>query len=316
MCRIFAYLGPEIPLENLLLNPRNSLLNQSKAPEHHPLMQLSGWGFSAWSESFHHPDRPLTYRRPVPAFFDDNAKRIIPSLRCHTALAHVRATSYRAESVLADENCHPFLFDGTPWALVHNGFVPAVNPLKRELFSQCERNFLRQMRGTTDTEFVYTLLLSQLKDDSIEGFAQAFREVLKLIVEALRSCELLSAVKLKLALATPHSLVAVNYGCGFEGEYDIQGDWQELRERPLGSQEFLLSTVLEPLYLLTGQNFDKYGDSYDVDPCEHDQATTAVLASEPLTHNKEHWTEIPFGSILRIDRVEGAIRQEISSLEL
>ena len=91
MCRILAYLGPELPLENLLLKPANSLINQSRAPEHHPLMQLAGWGFATWSESFLRPEVPLRYRRAVPAFFDDNPSTLIPSLMGHTVLAHIRA---------------------------------------------------------------------------------------------------------------------------------------------------------------------------------------------------------------------------------
>ena len=118
MCRILAYLGPELPLEELLLKPSNSLIKQSRAPEHHPLMQLAGWGFSAWSSQFLQPEKPFTYRRPVPAFFDDNAHNIIPSLRVHTAVAHVRAASYRSETVMTDANCHPFTFDGVPWACI------------------------------------------------------------------------------------------------------------------------------------------------------------------------------------------------------
>ena len=109
MCRILAYLGPELPLEHLLLSPANSLVNQSKAPQHHPLLQLAGWGFAAWSRSFNKPDRALLYRRSVPAFYDDNADTLIPSLQAHTVLAHVRASTYRAETVIAHENCHPCL---------------------------------------------------------------------------------------------------------------------------------------------------------------------------------------------------------------
>ena len=52
MCRVLAYIGPEIPLENLLLKPENSLVNQALDPERHPELQLAGWGFGAWGEQF------------------------------------------------------------------------------------------------------------------------------------------------------------------------------------------------------------------------------------------------------------------------
>ena len=80
MCRVLAYIGPEIPVESLLLAPDNSLINQTLDPELHPLLQLAGWGFGAWSEHLLKPEKPFVYRRPMAAFYDDNAEGIIPSL--------------------------------------------------------------------------------------------------------------------------------------------------------------------------------------------------------------------------------------------
>jgi glutamine amidotransferase len=315
MCRILAYLGPELPLDELLLKPSNSLINQSKAPEHHPLMQLAGWGFGAWSSRFLQPERPLVYRRPIPAFFDDNARNIIPSLTSHTALAHVRAATYASETVMADENCHPFAFKGTPWILVHNGAVPNWRVLQRELLSHCDPEFVQQMRGTTDTEFVFVLLLSLLKDNSTDAFQAAFEQMIKLILQAMANIGMVRPSKLKLALASPNTIVAVNYGSGFHGETDIQGDWKALRKAKVGSSDFRLSTVLEPLYLLCGRDFEKHEQSYNVDPCEQ-EPTTAILASEPLTQEKNRWVPLNFGSLMRLERRDGIVKKEVRQLQL
>ena len=118
MCRVLAYIGPEIPIASLLLEPENSLINQTLDPELHPLLQLSEWGFGAWSEHLLKSEEPLLYRRPTAAIYDDNVKGIIPSLQASTLLAHVRAAAYDSVTVLADENCHPFYFDGTPGLLL------------------------------------------------------------------------------------------------------------------------------------------------------------------------------------------------------
>jgi len=42
MCRVLAFIGPETPLEKLLLTPSNSLVNQTLDPERHPELQLAG----------------------------------------------------------------------------------------------------------------------------------------------------------------------------------------------------------------------------------------------------------------------------------
>ena len=158
MCRVLAYIGPEVPLENLLLKPENSLINQALDPERHPQLQLAGWGFAAWSEHLLTPDEPFLYHRPMAAFYDDNVAGIVPSLQVSTMLAHVRAADYNAKTVLADENCHPFSYQGTPWAIAQNGDLPNWKLLQRELLQHCKDQYLEQMKGNTDTEFLYVLL--------------------------------------------------------------------------------------------------------------------------------------------------------------
>lgn len=306
MCRILAYLGPELPLEDLLLKPSNSLLNQSRAPKLHPLMQLAGWGFGAWSDSYLTPDQPLLYRRQTPAFFDDNARTVIPKLQAHTVVAHVRAATYRSETVLAYENCHPFAFEGSPWVLVHNGSLSHWRVLQNELLRHCKPEFLGQIRGTTDSEFVFCLLMSLLEDESTDGFQRAFEKLMELILKAMKTCGLVKSSKLKLALASPNSVIAVNYGSGFEAETDLSGDWRELRKAKIGSPDFLLSTILEPLYVLTGRDFHKEKNCYGMTTCS-DNPTTVVLASEPLTDDGESWKELEYGSMMRLDRVDDEI---------
>lgn len=317
MCRILAYLGREVPLEALLLKPENSLVNQSRAPKLHPLMQLAGWGFGAWSEQFHHPEDPLIYRRPTPAFFDDNAQRMLPSLRAHTAVAHVRAATYRSETVLADENCHPFRFRGSPWILVHNGSVPALRLIQKDLLKRCRNDYLSQVKGTTDSEFFFCLLLSLLNEDySTDNFQRCLEEALKLIIDSLKNQGVDKTVKLKLAIASSQDIVAVNYGSGYGGNTDLQGDWKELRQAKLGSRDFLISTILEPLYLLHGSNFHKYQDSYDMQCGDDEAADTMILASEPLTAEVDNWMELPFKSMVRVKMSDQGITREVRQLNL
>ena len=315
MCRILGYLGPELPLEDLLLKPSNSLIKQSKSPRHHPLLQLAGWGFGAWSDSFQHPERPLVYRRPVPAFFDDNVNLLIPNLRAHTALAHIRAATYQSEAVLADENCHPFSFEGIPWILAHNGSLAHWRSLQRELLPHCEDKFLSQMKGTTDTEFLFVLFASLLQDQGPDGFQKAFEKLLTLILKAMRGLDLVKPSKLKLAFASQHQIISVNYGSGFKGETNIKGDLEELREAKVGSPDFLLSTILEPMYVLRGRQFQEHEGSYSMEVGGCEEASAAILASEPLT-DSDDWEQLPFGSMLHLQNESGKLSCEMRELEI
>ena len=311
MCRVLAYIGPDLPLENLLTNPENSLLNQSLDPELHPHLQLAGWGFGAWSEHLLKPAEPLLYHRPKAAFYDDNVRGIIPSLQASTLLAHVRASGYDAGVVQADENCHPFAFDGTPWIIAQNGALPNWRRLQKELLRHCEDRYLEQMRGTTDTEFLYVLLLSLLDGDSDAGVKRAFERLLKLILQAMRKLELVALTKLKIALVAPGRIIGVNYGCGHNGETEVAGDWKALRETDLS-----LSMLLEPMYVLLGRNFEEYENSYDLDVCPEGEATSAIFASEPLTENGEDWLHIEFGTIVALRHEGGTISKTVSRLDV
>lgn len=315
MCRVLAYIGPEIPLENLLLKPENSLVNQALDPERHPELQLAGWGFGIWSEHLLKTDEPLLYRRPMAAFYDDNVARIVPSLRASTMLAHVRAAAYEATTVLVDENCHPYSYQGTPWILAQNGDLPGWVLLQRELLQHCKDEFLKQMRGNTDTEFLYVLLLSLLEDDSDDGVRRGFEEMLRLIVEAMRTLDLGALTKLKMALVSPDRIIGVNVGTGHHGETNPAGDWRELRKSGPGTDDFALSMLLEPMYLLMGRDFESDDTTYDFDECTEDDATAVIFASEPLTEHDD-WIPLKFGEIVFLEKTGSGITKRVERLDV
>ncbi len=316
MCRVLAYIGPEIPVENLLLKPDNSLINQTLDPERHPQLQLAGWGFGAWSEHLLKPEEPLLYHRPMAAFYDDNVEGIIPSLQASTLLAHVRAADYNASCVLADENCHPFSHEGTPWIIAQNGDLPNWRLLQRELLRHCKDEYLEQMRGTADTEFLYVLLLSLLESDSDEDVQRAFEEMLRLIVEAMKALDLAALAKLKIALVSPNRIIGVNFGSGHQGETDPAGDWRELRKSGPGTDDFALSMLLEPMYLLTGRNFQEAESAHDFETCSLEEATSVIFASEPLTENTDDWSTLEFGEIVFLEKAGEGLTRSTSRLKV
>jgi glutamine amidotransferase len=315
MCRVLAYIGPEVPLENLLLKPENSLINQTLDPERHPLLQLAGWGFGAWSEHLLKPEAPLLYHRPMAAFYDDNAEGIIPSLQVSTMLAHVRAADYNSTTVLTDENCHPFSYQETPWIVAQNGDLPNWILLQRELLRHCKDEYLKQMRGTTDTEFLYVLLLSLLESDSDEDVQRAFEEMLRLLVQAMKDLDLVALTKLKMALVSPNRIIGVNFGSGHQGETHPAGDWRELLKSGPGTDDYALAMLLEPMYLLMGRNFQHEETTYDFEECSEEEATAVIFASEPLTEGDD-WLNLEFGEIVFLEKRGEHITRSVSRLKV
>ncbi|MDN5717575.1 MAG: class II glutamine amidotransferase [Janibacter sp.] len=316
MCRVLAYIGPEISLENLLLKPENSLINQALDPERHPELQLAGWGFGAWSEHLLKPEEPFIYRRPMAAFYDDNATRMLPSLQASTMLAHVRAAAYDAKVVMADENCHPFCFEGTRWIVAQNGYLPGWQVLQRELLQHCKDEYLTQMLGTTDTEFIYALLLSLLEGDSDEDVQRAVEEMVRLIAKAMKDLDLPGLTKLKMALVSQDRIIGINWGLGHQGEVDPAGDWRELRKAGPGTDDFSLSMLLEPMYLLLGRDFQHDEANYGFQECTEEEATAAVFASEPLSEDGDDWIPLEYGSIMFLAKDGERITKTVKELQL
>ena len=308
MCRLFAYLGPRLPLRTLLVDPPNSLVNQSRGPQHHPLLQLAGWGFALWDQSSVLPDSPLLYKRACPAFFDDNLKTLVPSLAGEQLLAHVRAATYRPEGLIADENCHPFSFKGAPWTIAHNGFLLDWQVMQAKLYAKCKSEWVEQRRGTTDTELVYCLFLSILADYDdpydFESLRAALAELVHFLVETGREFDNHKPLKLKLIFAHKNRLLAVNYGAGENGQLVLDGDLEAYREAPIDSPEFLKSTLMEPLYIKTGCHFKETPGHYQLQDCQQDLIDTVLIASEPLSDEGKPWEQLGFGEMLLVERLD------------
>ena len=74
--------------------------------------------------------------------------------------------------------------------------------------------------------------------------------------------------------------------------------------------------LLEPMYLLTGRNFEDYESSYDVDVTSVEEATSVIFASEPLTEDTEDWLDLEFGEIVFIEKTGAGITRNITKLDV
>ena len=77
----------------------------------------------------------------------------------------MRGVVYDPSERVGPQNLHPFLFPGARVALAQNGDLydferDALRPARAHL----RRGLAERIEGTTDTEWVYALVLSQLDD--------------------------------------------------------------------------------------------------------------------------------------------------------
>ena len=164
MCRVLAYLGQPVLLDDLLYETDGGLVRQAVDPQLMSLLNLGGFGLAAWAPSLPQPDTPVTYRVPTVPNFDRNLRALARKVEATAIVAHVRGVVYDERERVGTHNVHPFLFAGATMALAQNGDLYDFGRMRFDLVDHVRPDLAAQIEGTTDTEWVYALVLSMLDD--------------------------------------------------------------------------------------------------------------------------------------------------------
>ncbi len=114
MCRHLGWLGRDVELSALVLDPPHSLLVQSYAPrrQQHGLLNADGWGLGFFDGAV-----PRRWRSATPLWGDASLISVAPALRSHCVVAAVRSATVGMP--IEASATAPFT-DGS-WLLSHNG---------------------------------------------------------------------------------------------------------------------------------------------------------------------------------------------------
>ena len=158
MCRWMAYSGSPVRLEELLYEPKHSLIDQSL----HSTMgaeTTNGDGFGVgW---YGVGETPATYHSIEPAWNERNLRDLAAHVESGLVFAHIRASS---GSPVQQTNCHPFRHGR--WLWMHNGLIAEFHAVKRELVLAVDPSLYSSIDGSTDSEvFFYLALTLGLEDD-------------------------------------------------------------------------------------------------------------------------------------------------------
>ena len=177
MCRLAAYLGEPLFLEELIATPRHSLMRQSLRAEE-AKMQTNGDGCGiGW---YGERSEPGVYREALPAWSDDNLMALSQTLRSRLFFAHVRAATAGANS---RQNCHPFRHAN--YLFMHNGQVGGYAGLRRTMESWLPDALYAERRGATDSELLFLLVMARLQHG--EPVVDAVLSVLDATVALMQS---------------------------------------------------------------------------------------------------------------------------------
>lgn len=152
MCRWLAYSGEPAPLENLIVRPKHSLIDQSMSARM-AAYPTNGDGIGVgW---YGRNNEPGFYHSVLPAWNDKNLKELAYHIESPLYLAHIR---HSTGTPVQTTNCHPFHYAN--WMMVHNGLIRGFEAIRRELTVAIDPHYFPYMRGNTDSEMIFFLALT------------------------------------------------------------------------------------------------------------------------------------------------------------
>jgi len=306
MCRALAYLGQPVLLDTLLFQPDSALIRQSYMPKMLHMLNLAGFGMRAWDRHSHEPDNPFSYNSTSLPVFDRNLKSLAEKIRPTCLLAHVRGVAYSTSVDISLQNVHPFQYPGFKLALAHNGDLARIRDMKPLLLDYIKPEIVKMISGTTDSEWIYALLCSQLDDptrqSSADELVRGVDNTLAIIRDVRTKLGINTSSSVNLFITTGEQLAAVRYCFDF-GCYRI--------EDPAKVHEANLNFL--SLWYTSGREYDCYDGEWKM-VGGSDNADSIMIASEPLTRDTSTWLEVPEYSMIYANTHGGRPTVEIHYL--
>jgi predicted glutamine amidotransferase len=147
MCKLFFTFHDEKIIEHV-----KEFLAQSDEPHTKCNQSKDGFGL-AWMNPY--TNHFEIYKQPFSYDKDENIDNVINNLPKKLVIGHIREKSYGDESY---ENTHPFLHDDQ--IFVHNGNIIDFEKHAKFIKSHIARKFHHSIKGETDSEMLFYLLLS------------------------------------------------------------------------------------------------------------------------------------------------------------
>ena len=213
MCRHLGWLGADVTVSSLVLDPPQGLRVQSYAPrgQKHGLLNADGWGVG-----FFDGDVPRRWRSAAPLWGDTSFDSVAPALRSHCVVAAVRSATVGMPIEISATA--PFT-DGR-WLLSHNGVVDrTVLPQTSSAESVCDSAMLAAV--------IFARGLDALSDTIVEfGTADP---IARLNILAANGSRLLAP-----AWGDTLSILRRDDGVVLASEpYDDDSDWEDVPDRHL-----------------------------------------------------------------------------------
>ncbi|KAF2873567.1 nucleophile aminohydrolase [Massariosphaeria phaeospora] len=309
MCRFMVYKGKdEILLSELILNPTHSILTQSfdsrlRLDTRRP-HNGDGFGIGYYTCPSLGPE-PCVFTSTIPAWNCINLTRIASKTTSPLIFAHVRATT---EGNLSDSNCHPFTYKSLMF--MHNGGIGCFKQIKRRLALSLNEQWFTLVQGSTDSEWAFALFLDCLDkagncpsaDPGAGGFGHTVlrKAVLKTIQ---RINGFIKEVVGEAGAGSEDSRSLLNFAVT-DGESVVCTRYVSSRTDEAASLFFSSGTSWKE----SSSEGGKKAANRNAEPGQKDYvmerrdkgSDIVLVASEPLTFERDNWVTVPTNSTLTI----------------
>jgi glutamine amidotransferase len=297
MCRALVYLGEPVLVDHLLYQPDSALVKQSYMPRMLRTLNLAGFGMMAWDRTSVNPEQPYRYATTALPVFDRNLKALSSKIMATCLLGHVRGVALDSTATINEYNVQPFLFPGAKLALAHNGDLHDFDEMRDDLRLHIRPEIARHISGSTDSEWIYAVLLSQLDDpgkfSTSDETRRAIDKTLGIIGRVRESRSISVASSVNLFVSDGQRIFALRFCFDF-GRYPTD-DPSKIHEANL--------TYLS-LWYTSGREYGFHDDEWQMIGGAG-AADSVIVASEPLTADVAKWLEVPEYSMLHTERSNG-----------
>lgn len=207
MCRLAAYLGPAVSLQQFLLAPPHSLYKQAWEPQELKYAKLNADGFGF---GWYNPDgTPSTYTSTLPIWSDCNLPDLARTLTAPLWLAEVRSATQG--NPVHQFNTAPF--GDAQRLFTHNGFIREFHSsVLPEITAMLTPEIASGIRGNTDSEYLFACLRQLLLDDTSLDLPDAIRRLFTLLAEMVTN----QAALLNIIITDSVNLYAARHGINHE----------------------------------------------------------------------------------------------------
>lgn len=273
MCRFIAYKGTEVTLNDIVISPTNSLVEQSKDAKKRK-KPLNGDGFGLSWYPTHDDPFPARFVSIEPAWSNQNLQQIASKVRSQCFFAHVRDASVGMP--VSQANCHPFNFQ--KYTFMHNGRLDQFAKFRRDILNQLSNQAFDLVKGNTDSECIFALFLDTIEfadNLSTDDIKNALYLVIKKIIDIRVAAEANTNAFINLAVSDGTSLVATRYATD------------------RNSQPASLFYGVGALELTSGKDFSLHGANTN---------KTVIISSEPLTEEVTDWIKVERNHSVVVDK--------------